>query len=365
MKKAIEAVGQFELLGDLVSVEPYGSGHINDTYAATVDQSGRRVRYILQRVNHEIFKNPAGLMANVSRVCSHIRSKLIASGVPDASRRALTLVPTQQGESFYTDSEGGCWRVYLFIERATGHDVVKHVPQAYEAAKAFGAFQGMLADLPDDPLHETIPDFHNTPKRFVNFRSALDADAHNRAAQAHDEIEWVLQHAGLATALTDLKASGIIPERPVTHNDTKLNNVLLDDKSNEAVCVIDLDTVMPGLAGYDFGDLVRTSTSPVGEDAQDLSKVFVQLDMFDALVRGYLSSMREVLTVAEKESLPLAAQVMTFECGLRFLTDFLQGDIYFKTHRVGHNLDRCRAQFKLVQSMQEQMAGLVEIVSKA
>ncbi|MFW6154976.1 MAG: phosphotransferase enzyme family protein [Planctomycetota bacterium] len=343
----------FRLYGNFVSAVPHGSGHINDTYALTYSQGGAPVRYLLQRVNHTIFTNVPALMDNVSRVCAHAQARLAADGCPDASRRALTLIPTRHGAPFHRDNDGGYWRVYVFIEGATGHDIARTPAQAFEAARAFGAFQTLLVDLPGERLHETIPDFHNTPKRYEAFQAALDADAHNRAIRAKAEIGWLRARRDRASALLDLHRQALVPER-ITHNDTKLNNVLLDDVTGEALCVIDLDTLMPGLALYDFGDLVRNGTNPAAEDEPDVSTVTMHLPMFDALVRGYLGAAGDVLTPAEIANLPLGGMVVTYEQALRFMTDYLQGDTYYKTRRPDHNLDRSRTQIALVDSIDAQ-----------
>lgn len=350
----------FQILGSFVSAAPYGSGHINDTYCATFDQAGVRVRYIHQRINHTIFKDPAALMENVQRVTEHLHRKL--AGQPDGARRALSLVPARDGRMFYQDEDGNAWRTYLFIERARTYDAVESTTQAFQAAKAFGQFQKLLADLPSPPLRETIPGFHNTPKRFAALEKAVDADAVGRVKLAQPEIEFALRNKAMTAVLLDLQQSGVLPER-TTHNDTKFNNVMLDDATNEGICVIDLDTVMPGLALYDFGDMVRTTTSPALEDERDLSKVRMQLPMYEALLRGYLSTAGDFLNKAEREHLAFSGKLITFEIGLRFLTDYLSGDVYFKVHRDGHNLDRCRTQFKLVESIvqqQSQMENLAE-----
>ena len=348
---------QFQVSDNFVGAEPYGSGHINDTYRVTFDRGGSPVRYIFQRINHRIFKNPVALMENIQRVTGHLRTKL--AGVPDAARQALTLIPSQAGQPWDLDAAGNYWRVYDFIERARTYDAVESPAQAYEAAKAFGRFQQLLTDLPAPRLHDTIPDFHHTPKRFAEFARALAADAANRANQAAPEIEFALRHQPVTGAL--LAAS--LPER-ITHNDTKFNNVMLDDATGAGVCVIDLDTVMPGLALYDFGDMVRTTTSPVPEDERDLSKVTMQLPMFAALVRGYWSAAGGFLTPAERRLLPEAGKVITLEIGLRFLADYLAGDTYFKVHRPGHNLDRCRTQFRLIESIEQQEAQLHRLVEE-
>lgn len=357
-KAIVEA---FQLHGDFISAAPYGSGHINDTFVAKFNQSGRPMRYILQRVNENIFKQAEALMENVKRVTEHQMGKLLEGGVADASRRALTLVYTREGDYFYRDDEHNLWRVYLFIEDATGHDQIKTAAQAEAAARAFGAFQQLLVDLPGGPLHETIPFFHNTQVRFENLVKAMEADSHNRAADVKAELDFALARAKDVGVLLDMQAAGEIPMQ-VTHNDTKLNNVLLDNLTGEGLCVIDLDTVMPGLALYDFGDMVRTATNSGAEDERDLSQITMRMPIFEALVRGYLSTAGAFLTPAEHELLPFAGKLMTLECGLRFLTDYLQGDIYFKTHREGHNVDRCRTQFKLVQSIEEQGEAMLEVV---
>ena len=351
----------FALLGDYVSAPPYGSGHINDTFALEMDQGGKSVRYVLQRINHNIFRNPDGLMRNVERVCRHTQAKLAQAGRADASRRALTLVPTRDGRGWYVDPHGNHWRCYVFVERATGHDVIRNADQAFQAAKAFGAFQALLADLPGDRLIETIPNFHHTPSRYAAFAAALAKDAHGRAKEAAPEIAFAQARAHEVGTIVEAMARGEIPER-VTHNDTKLNNVLLDNESQEGICVIDLDTVMPGSALYDFGDLVRTSTSPAAEDETDLSKGTMQLPMFEALVQGYLASAGGFLTPRERELLPFAGKLITFEIGLRFLTDWLEGDTYFKIKRPTHNLDRCRTQFKLVESIEAQLPAMQALV---
>jgi Ser/Thr protein kinase RdoA (MazF antagonist) len=346
---------QFSIRGDFVSAEPYGSGHINDTFCVVFDQAGTRVRYIFQRINHHIFKQPVALMENIQRVTTHLGRALAPE--PDASRRVLSLIPARDGQPFHRDDTGYYWRVYLFIEHARTYDAVESTAQAFAAARAFGRFQQLLADLPAPRLHDTIPDFHHTPKRFAALQHAIDQDAVNRAALAQPEIDFALRHQPLTRVLLDAH----LPER-VTHNDTKLNNVMLDDTTGEGVCVIDLDTVMPGLALYDFGDMVRTTTSPAREDERDLSKVTMQFPMFAALVKGYLSTASGFLTRAEKQLLAVSGQLITFEIGLRFLTDYLAGDTYFKVHREGHNLDRCRTQFRLVESIQQQLPRMEKAV---
>jgi hypothetical protein len=347
---------QFQLYGDFVAAEPYGSGHINDTFCVVVDQAGTRVRYILQRLNHNVFKDPSRLMTNVQRVTAHIGNKL--AGQPDASRRVLRLVPTIDGAPFFCADGVHYWRAYLFIEQARTYDAVQSTQQAFEAGKAFGLFQSLLVDLPGPRLNDTILEFHHTPKRFVRLEEAIRADPVNRAVLARSEIEFALARKPVVNGL--LQAT--LPER-VTHNDTKFNNVMLDDATGQGICVIDLDTVMTGSALYDFGDLVRTTTCPTREDEPDLSKVHMQFPMFEDLVRGYLGATVGFLTKPERELLAFSGKLITFEIAIRFLTDFLEGDVYFKVHRPHQNLDRTRMQLRLVESIEaqeEQMARFVE-----
>jgi len=357
-----EIARHFDVRGTFASGEPYGSGHINDTYAAWYDQGGTAVRYIHQRINSGIFKDPVTLMENIKRVTEHTRNKLLAGGAGEITRKTLTLIPTPEGEVFYVDDEGNFWRTYIFIEKARTYDQLESPPQAFEAAKSFGAFQAMLADLPAPRLSETIPDFHNTPKRFEALMGAIERDSPKRADGARQEIEFALERKERISTIVDRLQSGDLPER-ITHNDTKLNNVMIDDATGEGICVIDLDTVMPGCALYDFGDMVRSATNSSMEDEPDVSKVCMRMDVFEALVKGYLESAGTFLTASEKELLVFSGRLITFEIGLRFLSDYLEGDVYFKTHREGQNLDRCRVQFALLASMEaqeEQMEAVVD-----
>lgn len=362
MKHDIRDIGRrFQIQGDFLSAAPCGSGHINDTYVSAYEQDGAIVRYTHQRINHKVFHDPARLMDNMLRVTRHQMKKLAESGCKDPSRRALTLLVTNDGLPYYRDNDGNFWRTYKFMENALTVDFVETPDQAYQAAKAFGEFQRQLVDLPGARLHETIPDFHNTPKRFEALEKAVESDPANRAKGAAKEIAFALRHKAMTGILLSKHREGLIPER-IVHNDTKVNNVLMDEESGEGLCVIDLDTVMPGLALYDFGDLARTATSPAAEDERDISKVRMQMPMFEALTAGYLGAARGFLTDTEKEYLAFSGKLITFEIGIRFLADFLMGDIYFKTHRPGHNLDRCRTQFKLMESLVEQEDAMNEFV---
>ncbi len=351
-------VGEFGIYGDFIDGAPYGSGHINDTYAVSISQSGTPVRYILQRINHNVFKQPEIVQSNIGRVTAHLSTKL--AGHPDASRRTLTLIPTHTGSNYHKDEEGNYWRMYLFIEKCTTYDQIERTEQAYQAARAFGNFLNQLSDI-EGRLEETIPDFHNTPARFRVLENAIGADTQNRACNVQPEIEYVLSQRDIVGRLIDLQSQGLIPER-VTHNDTKLNNVMLEDETGEGICVIDLDTCMPGLSLYDFGDMVRTAARPTAEDERDLGKVVADIDMFKALARGYVETLGNVMTRDERANMAFSSQLITLEIGIRFLTDYLQGDIYFKTKREGHNIDRCRTQFKMAQEFERNMEAMESYV---
>jgi aminoglycoside phosphotransferase (APT) family kinase protein len=351
---------KFQILGALREAVPHGSGHINDTFAATFSVSGTRVRYIFQRINHRVFRDPQALMGNILRVTVEVRRHLINSGVSDYTRRGLTVVPALDGLPFVRDEEGSYWRCYLFIEGASTYDSIREPRTAYEAARAFGQFQRMLTELPGPRLNETIPDFHNTPARFRRLQEAVAADSCGRLAEVGAEWDFIRSREALVGVLSDLQAKGEIPER-ITHNDTKLNNVMIDDATGTGICVIDLDTVMPGLALHDFGDMVRSATSPAAEDEKDLSKVVMRLPVFEALLRGYLSGAGAFLNEAEKAHLVFSGKLITLEIGIRFLTDYLEGDTYFKTKRPGQNLDRCRSQLALVASIEAQEAAMEKL----
>jgi aminoglycoside phosphotransferase (APT) family kinase protein len=354
---------QFQIYGQILHAEPCKIGHINETYTATYDQGGILVRYIHQRINQTVFKDPAAVMENIMRVTTHIRAKLAAQSAREITRKALTVVPTREGHSYYRDGDGECWRTFVFVEKVATFEAVQNQNQALEAGKAFGTFQSLLSDLPGARLHETIPEFHNTVKRFAALERALEEDRCNRARFAAKELEFALKQKPWVSTLLDAHARGEIPER-ITHNDTKFNNVMLDWETGRAMCVVDLDTVMPGLVLYDFGDMVRTTTSPTLEDEKDLAKVQMQMPMFEALARGYLGAAGAFLTPAERSYLAFAGKLITFTIGIRFLADYLKGDVYFRVHRPDHNLDRARTQFKLVQSIEEQSEAMQKFVDQ-
>jgi hypothetical protein len=361
-EKQLQAISkQFQIYGEILHAETLKIGHINETYTATYDQGGTRVRYIHQKINQNVFKNPVAVMKNVMRVTTHLRQKQEARNIRDVTRRSLVVIPTRDGKPFFQNGEKEVWRTFVFIEGVETYEAVQTPHQAWQAGRAFGEFQQLLVDLPGERLFETIPDFHHTRRRFAALQQAIQIDHYNRAREAKAEIEFALKRETLVDVILNAMARGRIPER-VTHNDTKFNNVMLDVLTGEAMCVVDLDTVMPGCALYDFGDMVRTTTSSTLEDEPDLSKVKMQMPMFRQLAKGYLSTAGQFLTKAEKSHIAFSGKLITFEIGMRFLTDFLSGDTYFRTHRPGHNLDRCRTQFKLVESIERQEQAMQKCV---
>lgn len=362
-RKFLEIARQFQLPGDFLDAAPCGKGHINDTFQVRFDQAGIIVRYIFQNLNTSVFQNPVGLMNNIVRVTGHIRRKLEEAGTAEISRRVLTLIPSRHGSYFYQEPDGHFWRVYLFVENTVTHEVIESPGQAEEVARIFGQFQEMLADLPGAPLVETIPGFHNARKRFIALQQAIEKDMYNRAAAVRSEIDFAMEREAIVDVLENLHKHGEIPVR-ITHNDTKINNVLFDQDTDRGLCVIDLDTVMPGLTLFDFGDMVRTAASTAGEDEQDLAKVRLSQPNFEALARGYWSTVEHLLWPAEKAHLVFAGKLITFVMGIRFLTDYLSGDTYYKIHRSTHNLDRCRTQFKLVESIEHQEETLNRFIER-
>jgi Ser/Thr protein kinase RdoA (MazF antagonist) len=362
-KQLQEISKKFQIYGEILHAETLKIGHINETYTATYDQGGTRVRYIHQRINRNVFKNPSAVMKNVMRVTTHLRKKLEAQKIRDLTRRSLVVIPTRDGKSFFQNGDQEVWRTFVFVEGVETYEAVQSPEQAFQAGRAFGDFQRLLVDLPGERLVETIPDFHHTRKRFGALQQAIQRDHYNRAKEARAEIDFALKHEAMVDVILDAMAKGRIPER-ITHNDTKFNNVMLDVLTGEAMCIVDLDTVMPGCALYDFGDMVRTTTSPTLEDEPDLAKVKMQMPMFKKLAQGYLSTASEFLTKAEKAHIAFSGKLITFEIGIRFLTDFLSGDTYFRIHRSGHNLDRCRTQFKLVESSERQEEAMQRYVDR-
>lgn len=354
---------QFQLSGRAVNMEICTFGHINDTYIVTTEtRSGDIRRYVLQRINHQVFQNPAQVMENMAAVTQHLRAKVTAAG-GNPEREALTLVPTVDGRTWIQTPDGDYWRAFLYIEGARTYN--EATPQLfYNTGKAFGEFMRLLDDFPAETLYETIPQFHDTRKRYNDLMQAVEKDAAGRVADVQAEIQFAQKRKVEASLVVDLIADGKIPLR-VTHNDTKLNNVMIDNETGEAVCVLDLDTVMPGSALYDFGDAVRFGASTAAEDETDLSKVGIDLDLFREFTNGYLSAAGEFLTPTELEYLAFSAKLITYELGMRFLTDHLNGDVYFRIHRPNHNLDRARSQFKLVEDMEAKMDQMTAVVMEA
>ena len=337
--------------------ERYGAGHINDTFAVWAADHSRR--WILQRINTDTFTDPAGLMENVTGVTSYLRREILARG-GDPDRETLNVVPTREGKPYYTDCEGGAWRAYLFVEGTVCLQKVENERDFYTAAETFGNFQNQLAGYPAATLHETIARFHDTPNRYANFEKALAADVMGRAQEIGPEIAFIRAREADCHVLVDQLAAGVLPLR-VTHNDTKLNNVLIDQATGKGICVIDLDTVMPGLSAYDFGDSIRFGANDCAEDEPDQSKVHFSLHLYKVFAEGYLAAAGSAMTEAERRSLPWGAKLMTLECGIRFLTDYLEGDHYFKISRPDQNLDRARTQFTLVQGMEREFDAMTQL----
>ena len=348
--------------GEVAGALPYGEGHINATRCIYVQlPDGGSRRYILQKINTATFTDPDGLMENICGVTEYLRRQAVEQG-KDPARVTLQVIPTVDGKPYYRDAEGGCWRVYPFVEDTLCLQQVQTPEDFYQSAVAFGQFEKQLAGYPAATLRATIPHCHDTPRRFENFEKALAADVMGRAKDVAAEIEFVRARKADCAVMTDLLAAGKLPLR-VTHNDTKLNNILFDKETGEGLCVIDLDTVMPGLAANDFGDSIRFGANHSAEDEPNLSKVNFAIDLFEIYTKGFLQAAGDAFTPLEKETLPWGAKLMTLECGIRFLTDYLEGDHYFHTTRPGQNLDRARTQFKLVQDMEgcwDEMAAIVK-----
>lgn len=351
----------FEADGTFLNGEPYGSGHIHDTFRIETAEEGKD-NYILQRLNNKIFKNIPELQHNIERVTVHLRNKL--SGIPgsDLKRESLQLIPSTDGKTWIIDKDGNYWRMYIFISNHHSYNLVDSPDKAYEGGKAIGRFQAMLSDMEGGPLFETIPWFHNIEKRLETFLIKIKENPVGRVETVTDEIDQVLRRAEEMKIILRLGKEGKIPQR-ITHNDTKFNNILLDE-NDKALCVIDLDTVMPGYVHYDFGDAIRTAANSASEDEDDLSKVKMNLNLFKAYSEGYLSETVDTLNDVEKEYLSFAPRLITYTIAVRFLTDYIDGDNYFKIHHRLHNLQRARAQLRLVMSMEEQYDEMKRIIGK-
>jgi len=360
--KIQEAISAFKLQGRPISCDRYGNGHINDTFLLCVQSPAVKRRYILQRINHSIFKNPVELIENIRGVTSYLHQKISQLG-QDPYRETLNLVETLDGQYLFKDSIGCYWRCYLFIEQTICFEQVSKSADFYESGKAFGNFQKLLSDYPAAKLHDTIPDFHNTPLRYQALELAVSNDICQRVSMVLPELEFIRSRKQELSQATRMQQEGRLPLR-VTHNDTKLNNILFDHTSGAGICIIDLDTIMPGLSINDFGDAIRFGANTALEDETNLDQVSLSLPLFELYTKGFLEGCKAHLTTDEIQMLPMGAKLMTLECGIRFLTDYLQGDTYFKIHKPNHNLDRARTQLALVKDMESKWDAMTEIITR-
>ena len=356
-------ISRFDISGKLVSCSRYGEGHINETYLAITENSGKETKYILQRINGKLFPDADKLMSNSCLVTDFNRKKIAERG-GDPDRESLTVVRTRDGKPYYHDgATDSNFRVYKFITGAVAYQIVEKPEHFYESAMAFGNFANLLAEFDAKKLYEILPNFHNTEKRFKDFENSLLKDAENRAAGVKKEIDFVLKRKDYCGRIVNLLKSGEMPTK-VTHNDTKLNNVMLDEITGKYVAVIDLDTIMPGSICYDFGDSIRFGCNTGAEDEPDLSKVNFDINLFKSYAKGYLTALGKSVTKTERDNLAFGAILMTYECGMRFLADYLDGDIYFRTARADHNLDRARTQFKLIEDMEKALSEMEKIIAE-
>lgn len=353
-----QILSAFDIDGEIIKSEEYGNGHINKTFLVTTTSEKK---YILQQINVNVFKRPKDVMENIELVTNHIRNKEANNGC-DYSRCSLEIVNTKRNGS-YVKLRENYWRCYKFIHGAKTYEKIVNPMQFYEVGKAIGKFQLQLSDFPIDQLNITIPDFHNTPKRYETFINVANIDTHDRGLDVFNEIKFICDRQDDMKIIEEGLAKGTIPTR-VTHNDTKLNNVMIDEATDQAICVIDLDTVMPGSVLYDFGDAIRVGASTAVEDEPDLSKIHVNMELFELFTRGFLETVHHILTPEEIKHLVTSAKIITLECGMRFLTDYLDGDQYFTTHYENHNLIRARAQFKFVEEIEKNTQKMEEIVQK-
>lgn len=360
MRELKDIAEKFQIDAPVEKIEAYGSGHIHDTYKVETGDPASD-NYILQKLNSRVFNNIRQLQENINIVTKHIRNKLLRDNIPDLKRRILTVIPCHDGALFHTDQHSSCWRMYIFISEHRTYDIVQSFQHAREGGKAIGRFQSQLSDLDSMRLHVTIPFFHDIEHRLEAFYLAIERDEKGRVQNIREEIAFVENRAREMMVIKKLGKEGKIPLR-ITHNDTKFNNILLDN-NDRALCVIDLDTVMPGYIHYDFGDAIRTTATRSAEDETDLNKVELDIKLFEAYSEGYLSEMVNILTADEVEYLAFSPRLITFTIGLRFLTDYVDGDKYFKTHRPEHNLERAKTQFKLVESNERQYKAMKDIIS--
>lgn len=363
LKITTEALEAINFNGDIINVKSFGSGIINDTFLVVCnDNDNKEEKYILQKINNSIFKNIELLMKNYCNICNYLK-EIVKNTHGDVDRQTITVIPTKDGKSFFKDSKGNYWRAIKFIPNTITYDVLESANDFYKAGKAFGKFQNMLSEYNAENLYESIPNFHNTKERFNTFLSSVKNNKVNRLDKVRDEVNFILERENDTSILLDMYERGELPLR-VTHNDTKISNILMDEKTKEGICIIDLDTIMPGLSLYDFGDAIRSGATHALEDEKDLSKVYVDLEFFEAFTKGFLEGTNSTLTKNEIEMLPMGAKVITLEQGIRFLTDYLDGDIYYKTSYEDQNLDRTRTQLKLVRDMELKWDKLKGIVNK-
>lgn len=355
-----EVIEKIEFKGAVYEITPFGGGHINDTYLVKTEENGKEERYILQRINHEIFKDVDKLMDNYCNICNYLK-KIVTNRGGDIYRETITVIPAKDGNNFVKDSKGNYWRAILYIYNSVTNEVIESKDDFYKTGKAFGKFQNMLVDYKAETLYESIPNFHNTKERYKTFLKALERDEAGRKSEVQEEINFILERKADTGILVDMLEAGELPLR-VTHNDTKISNILLDKDTKEGICIIDLDTVMPGLSLYDFGDAIRSGATYAAEDEKDLEKVALEVELFEAFTKGFIEGAEGVLTEKEIEMLPMGAKVIILEQGIRFLTDYLDGDVYYKTSYDKQNLYRTRTQLKLVKDMENKWNELNEIV---
>jgi len=355
----IRIFGSFSADGSFAEAAPCGNGHIHDTFRVKTAEKDKD-DYILQRLNNNVFRNIPELQENIERVTEHIHYKLRSIPGADPKRESLTLIRAKNGRSWFEDNDGSFWRMFVFISNHRTYDIVDSTGKAYEGGKAIGRFQALLSDLPGKPLHETIPSFHDIGKRLNSFRNTIVKDTAGRVRETERETDSILSRADDMMIIQKLAGEGKIPVR-ITHNDTKINNILFDE-NDRSLCIIDLDTVMPGYFHSDFGDAIRTGANEAAEDEEDLSKIGMNIDLFSGYAKGYLSETKDTLNSVEKDYLSFAPMLMTYEQAMRFLTDYIDGDIYYRIHHSHHNLQRTRAQIRLLETMEEQHGAMKKII---
>jgi Ser/Thr protein kinase RdoA (MazF antagonist) len=352
-------ISLFSIPGTFIKAERFGSGLINDTYLCEFSDRGAARKYLLQRINRAVFKHPEQVMENVELVTEHVQGRLRKEGIPDPEAVTPALIRARDSRSFHCDGAGEYWRMFHFIESGVVFDRIVDAKHAYEVGRGLGKFQALVSDLAPGKLHDTLPGFHHTPGYLRDYDEVLAMDVRKRAVEITDETAFVARRRDLAPLLMDLLNAGEIPLR-VVHNDPKVNNIMLHKDTHEALCMLDLDTVKPGIVHFDFGDCVRSAANPAGEDAEDLEAVSFELPLYEAVARGYVREAGAFLTKKELDLLPASVKVITFELGLRFLTDYLRGDAYFRIKYFTHNLHRARVQFKLLESIEK--AGLTSVL---